>query len=685
MRSMRLARAVTQALALVVTTATMGGSSAWAQAPAAPPPAPAATGATTATAAGSAAAIAPGSAPATNAPASTTLYNPPPDAPTLAAYRAALGARHLVDSRGYGIDAVRERLAEAETLRSTGRQDEAIARLYELIDDPQFAPFQNDLEGRSALFFLGDSLATAGAYEPARDYLRRVIAMPGAWQREATQARRAVRRLVEIALESDGYEQGLKDLAGVPADAPADAKAEIHYLTGRYRESTGDPILADSAYADIDAHSRWWSQATYLRGLIALDAGRLKEAEDLLCKVADPKRQGRTTPVFADERFFAVRDLARLALGRLAHEESRFDDSRYYYYLVPRDSERLAEALYEAATSRYEKKDYDGALELLDELQALDGHHPYDDEALILRAYVQLGRCKFDDADQLLRTFIRIYEPVRNEARRVLASDNSLREFTRSADESPGALATRLRRDKNYAQLVRRHGILEHQADGLKLAGAAVDAMATSLTAPGALRANQDEDAGDPYRRAIEAQQALEGASRALAEAKAAGPEAAASLVVAQKELTRIETELARGQAQKRPLASANQGPAPTGADLAALLGKDAARTKDLLSSVAGARTALATEELAEGKAALGRLDLRLSRLLRRARLGRIESVLGRKRALEVEVEAIQEGILPRDALDSLDAARYLEDNEEYWPFEGDDWPDEYVGGEGLR
>jgi hypothetical protein len=28
------------------------------------------------------------------------------------------------------------------------------------------------------------------------------------------------------------------------------------------------------------------------------------------------------------------------------------------------------------------------------------------------------------------------------------------------------------------------------------------------------------------------------------------------------------------------------------------------------------------------------------------------------------------------------DAARYLEDNEEYWPFEGDDWPDEYVGGE---
>ena len=76
---------------------------------------------------------------------------------------------------------------------------------------------------------------------------------------------------------------------------------------------------------------------------------------------------------------------------------------------------------------------------------------------------------------------------------------------------------------------------------------------------------------------------------------------------------------------------------------------------------------------------------MRLSRLLRRARLGRIESVLGKKRALEVEIEAIADGFLPRDAVDSLDAARFLKDSEEYWPFEGDDWPDEYVGGEGLR
>jgi hypothetical protein len=94
------------------------------------------------------------------------------------------------------------------------------------------------------------------------------------------------------------------------------------------------------------------------------------------------------------------------------------------------------------------------------------------------------------------------------------------------------------------------------------------------------------------------------------------------------------------------------------------------------------ARSALAAAEGSLARDAMHRLDLRLSRLLRRARLGRIESVLGRKRALEVEIEALNAGVLPADAVDNLDAARYLKDNEEYWPFEGDDWPDEFVGSE---
>ncbi len=121
------------------------------------------------------------------------------------------------------------------------------------------------------------------------------------------------------------------------------------------------------------------------------------------------------------------------------------------------------------------------------------------------------------------------------------------------------------------------------------------------------------------------------------------------------------------------------------GTDLPGLLRGDRSLASDLFASAQVARAKLVDARTALAKDAVNRLKLRLSRLLRRARLGRIESVLGRKRALELEVEALSAGVLPRAALDSLEAPRYLKDSEEYWPFEGDDWPDEYVGGEGLR
>jgi hypothetical protein len=149
-----------------------------------------------------------------------------------------------------------------------------------------------------------------------------------------------------------------------------------------------------------------------------------------------------------------------------------------------------------------------------------------------------------------------------------------------------------------------------------------------------------------------------------------------------------LRDELATLQAR---LAAAGVGSGATdlrgalAGDLPELLRADAELAQGLSGSLEGTRKEIAAAESILAKDALHRLDLRLSRLLRRARLGKIESVLGRKRALEVEIEAISNGFLPRGAVDSIDAARYLQDGEEYWPFEGDDWPDEFVGGEGLK
>jgi tetratricopeptide (TPR) repeat protein len=621
-------------------------------------------------------------------------------AAVLRAYHSALAARHL------GVQELRReeiaaRVAEAEQWTAAGRVDEAIARLVPVVEDPEFDNFADSEEGRAAVFRLGDALATAGVSDPARGYLRRILDANGtksAWDAgravapPAIWARRAVRRLVDIALETEQYDLVLADLKSVPDTAPEEVRGEVAYVEGRAKEASGDPDGALAAYGRVTQRCRFWASATYLSALIHVERGRYQQGENLLCKVADPKRIASTTPVFADERFFAVRDLARLGLGRIAHEQGRNDDARYYYYLVPQDSDRLAEALYEAATTRYEKKDYDGARDLLDELGALRIHHRYEDEAWVLDAWVDLARCRFADADKKLVTFLAQYEPVRDGARRIGQSDAStgrLLAAVHAGTDAAGAeiggvtpevvraIAALVRLDPAYDRVVRRRGVLEREASGLSLAMASVNDMQRALATNGGVRPAV-ELGEDDARKADDARQAILGVERQIADLEAAhaAPDAIAPL---RHDLADLRGRLEAGGPNGG--ASAPSGVA-AGADLPDLLGADAAQVGALQARIAAMRKILGDQETALARDALHRLDLRLSRLLRRARLGRIESVLGRKRALEVEVEAIRLGYLPQDAVDSLDAARYLEDNEEYWPFEGDDWPDEYVGGE---
>lgn len=662
-----------------------------------PPPAPSAS--TTATA--TTTATPPPTATATTTAAAAPTTTPPSAEPSrgdaMRAYHAALQRRRL-GQQEIRLEDVRDRVAEAEQKLSAGRTDEAIARLTDLVEHPKFELFAETEEGRAAVFRLGDALATAGIYEPARAYLRRVLKGPKAWENGGTWARRAVRRIVDVALESQNFEGGTYDVKEVPATAPEEIRGDVHYMNGRAREAAGDADGALAEYTQVTQRSRFWAQATYLSGLIQVEKGKYKEGEDLFCKVADPKRQSKTTPIFADENYFKVRDAARLGLGRIAHEQFRQDDARYYYYLVPRDSDRLAEALYESATTRYEKKDYDGARELLDELKGLGVHHRYEDEAWILDAYIDLARCKFEDADKKLVGFLARYEPVRDAAHRVSGDERAMAQLlaaARSGSDAGGAeiaggsisaeamraIAALVRLDPAYGAVVRRRAILEREASGLRMALGALGDMQKDLATNGGVRPSAEEET-QPNQKLENARAEIDGIKRQIAELEAAKA-AADTLAPLKAELAALEARVA--QATTATQAAATIGGTPGGTDLPDLLAADASLASTLLARIESARKELATAEAALAKDALKRVDLRLSRLLRRARLGRIESVLGRKRALEVEIEAINNGILPQGAFDSLDAARYLQDNEEYWPFEGDDWPDEFVGSDNAK
>lgn len=618
----------------------------------------------------------------------------PPDtkAAAMQAYQKALEQKQLSASIPLSRARLQEELKAIETKLIEGRHDEAIGDLVYIVESPRFGAFKESDEGKAARYLLGDSLGRMGATQLARGYLVPLLSGDpnGTW------ARRAVRSLVDLGLNSDKPQVFVEDLQKVPPSAPEELRGDIAYLKGRVKEREKDVDRALVEFAKVSERSRFWAQATYYSGLLEVERGNLKRGEQLFCKVADPKSTPRHAPLFGGGDFFRVRDLARLGLGRVAHEQYRFDDAQYYYYLVPRDSPHLPEALYETATTRYEAKDYDGAREYMDELKSLQVSHPYQDEAWLLDAYIDLATCHFPDADAKLAEFLKRYEPVRNAARRLVRDESAMKKLVEAVrvgsdpavagiGSSPGtarSLGALLRVDSRYNRATLRLARLDHQMRGLLMAMGDLDEAQRRLAKPDEMRPQAAGPLGqsdyDKVRR-IEAQ--LSEVKRLMSDIKRAGG-GAAELKELEKQ---AEALTLRVKAAKNSVSARSEAEAKEGKDLAGLIAEDRARASRLYESSSALRAKVEAEQIALAKDALVRADRRLSRLVRRARLGRIETVLGKKRALEVEIEALSQGLLPQSIVDSLDAQRYLGDDEEYWPFEGEDWADEYVGGEGLR
>lgn len=637
---------------------------------------------------------APPAAPAASEPTPAPSAGSDTRGEALRAYQAALEARKLAATVPLSTPRLQSELSAVEDKILAGRRDEAIADLVYLVESPRFDPFAKSGEGRAALFLLGDSLGRAGAYEPARAYLVRLLS----GSPNDTWFRRATDSLVDLALECDRPGPILQDLTKIESSAPPEVQGDISYLRGRVAELGGKPDEALAAYARVGERSRFWAQATYLSGVIEVERKNLKRGEELFCRVADPKRTPNKAALFGGSDFFRVRDLSRLGLGRVAHEQFRFDDARYYYYLVPSDSERLPEALYETATTRYEAKDYQGARESIDDLRRLKLEHPYQDEAWILDAYIDLAMCRFPQADQKLTEFLKRYEPARDAARKVAADPGAMKRLVDAVrrgtdpagaglgvpEETARALGAQLRLDAGYGRTGRRIAQVEHQLAGLRGTLGELDEAKRKLSAgTSETKPQSDSPLGQrPLDKVARIEAQMAELKRVLREAERAGAAQKTELEALRKELEGLEL---RAGSLRASLAASGELNAAPGADLDALITQDRKRATEMHQAAEKLREELEAQQIARAKDAFQRLDLRLSRLVNRARLGRIETVLGKKRALEIEVQALSQGLLPQTIVDSLRAERYLGSNEEYWPFEGEDWADEYVGGEGLR
>lgn len=570
----------------------------------------------------------------------------------LARYLGDLETSGLLEMPAGSIENLRRELVTAEDELVSGNLQSATTRLFAVLESPRFAAFAHDPEYANAELTLGRALVRAGAYGAAERYLLRVLGR-GPKQPSFGPAYRA---MVDVALESREEPRVLEQLDAVAAAAPdrlpVDASNERAYLAAKVKYAAGNLSEAGELFAKVGRQSRFFAAALYFRGLIAARGKRYEAARRNLCEIVEQEDQNSFS-FYVDGRYFAIKDLAYLALGRIAHEQGRFDDAYYFYFRVPEDSERLPEALYEAAWSMFQKGEYRAASAFIEQFDRTFPGSPLAPDVLLLRAMIMLKSCRFDEVRKTLDELVSMYAPVQEEVARLVAQPDrrlavyrrvlSRREIGRARDP----IVELLKLDQQFFRYFGYLTALDREATLVPQGVALWDELTAAARSGG--------DPAAPGAQASEAVQLIGEAEALVADARG-NPEIEDDA----QDLLRAARRAARPVSGTGPFA------------------EEVARLRSLADQARTLRARLVDAASGIAERALLDLDGRLKGLLRQARLTHIDAVIGKKKRLEIEIANLQQGRYPRELLGALEAEGLLADDEEYWPYEGEYWADEY-------
>jgi hypothetical protein len=631
----------------------------------------------------------------------------------LAGYFQALAQDKLIDIDSGNLTTLRAELGAAEALLRAGAALEAAVALFSIVESPRYAAFGDFVEMQNAEYDLALALLKSGATGGAMTALERTLARgPSApyWGP-------AHRRAVDLALETRDAAGVLARLEAVTSSSggepiPVSAAGERAYLRGRIAYDAGKLDEADAALGAITKKSRLYSSALYLRGVIAARQGKWKTSAAAMCEIADTPDDDRFTFV-VDERYFTVKDLARLGLGRLAHEQAEFDDAYYHYFQIPEDSTYLSEALFEAAWSMYQKRELGTARDLVAEMLREFPTAPMWPEASLLAGYVELADCKFDESQAWYDKVVAKLAPIVAEMDRVrkdpaarrrlvsgaltrwreqkkLGTVGGVKEGSRAARDVDEELVALMRLDPAFVRLADAisgaERLVGESARGTQLwQGVTRQVQATKVGKVTAGTSSEEDALTDATALAQEYARLAEATSRAqaeLARAKKSGAIAAPEAAAEDKRLAELAAKIKDRRAAARRAADDAAAALPAGATagLKPLLERDLAEARRLDRSSAELVEKLlaASDELSLRM--VERLYKDTRRVLDKARLGKVDAVIGQKRKLDIQVQDLASGRFPAELIGRLWNAGMIGDDEEVWPMEGVYWADEYEG-----
>jgi TolA-binding protein len=627
----------------------------------------------------------------------------------LAKYFSALESMKLIDVESGTLETLKRELGTGEKLLTDRAFTNAAVALYAIVKSPRYAAFTEFVEYQNAEYDLAVALARAGAYGASLEVIESILERGPA----APYWGPAHRRAVDIGIETRDHAGVLARLEAIKTEAiPASAAGERSYLRGRAAYDAGKLTDAQGQLALISKKSRLYSSAVYLRGVIWARKGELKSSAEAMCEIAATEDNSKFTFV-VDDRYFTVKDLARLGLGRIAHEQGEYDDAYYHYFQIPDDSLYLSDALFEASWSMYQKRELATARDLVHEFLRTFPTSPLWPEASLLAGYTELADCKFDASQQWYDGLVARLTPVVDEIDRArkdpalrrqlfakaMARYHEIKDTGQVAGKQVGTVVATapiddvvalLRLDPKFLRLNDAVNGSHELADSApqaarqwqNLASQVAETKVQKISTTKTLEQEQLADANatveDLRRLGTQVSEQHDEIARAKREgtmaADAAGNELERLDELGAKVHKAVDGAVAAADtAARAATAQATSGIKPL---IEADIGE--ARRLDKRAHALSAQLDDAGDQLAQR--AIEHLYEANKKVLDKAKLGKVDAVIGQKRKLDIEVQDLAAGRFPEELRGRLWNASMIGDDEEYWPFQGEYWADEYEG-----
>lgn len=305
-------------------------------------------------------------------------------------------------------------MAKARSLAASGQYQDASKLLFQMSRSQKY-----ERDSAQIKYILGLMLFNMKFYQSAAFVFYDVIRQESHGNPNSKYLRQSLEKIALAAdiLNSDTLlRYAIKQVK--EDEFPVASRDMLYYRLGEIKMQEKDFAAATREFVKVKQESAFFFKARYKLALALAEAAKTDKG------ILD-KSQLAFEDLIENTKNFSITDPNRvgalLGRARVLYQKQQFDAAIEAYRDIPRDTEQWHESLFESSWAMLRDGRFRSALSNFHSLHSPYYEDFYQPESLFLRSIVYLYICKYDEMDRVIGLFERVYRPVHNDVKSVLA------------------------------------------------------------------------------------------------------------------------------------------------------------------------------------------------------------------------------------------------------------------------